>query len=421
MEIRSNYQSKRIKMKTLKYSLIICAMFAVIYGCGKKDSEFREFFGGKEITYTGAVGDVTSQPGDLRVGLKWKASTDPSITKYVVYWNNKADSQIVNITEKRDTISTVISGLREYVYSFAIYSFDAKGNKSIAKEVNNVKVYGPIYNGTLLNRAYDVENAFNINRDGSVKLNFITPDTINITTEIRYTTTTGENKTTQLSPDSNSITLPNVKIGSVVTYKSFFIPERTSIDTFAVADYSDYPTIEYRYVKCNKSQFAEVSRSLSQHDVGVYDPGSTQIKRLWDNSNGPQAFPDIYHSDGDHPLPHQLTFDLGQQYENLGQMEETGRNCCNNPDRFEIWGISELQGHDTSKKPNEAGWEDEMRAKGWVLLKDVVRTDDGQQPYKFDLNTASSSIRYIRMRIKHVTTGDGTYSNMSEVTFWNKQ
>ncbi|MCD8739995.1 hypothetical protein LT679_05230 [Mucilaginibacter roseus] len=390
-------------------------MFAVIYGCGKKDTEFRDFFDGKEITYTGAVGDVTSQPGNLRVGLKWKASTDPSITRYIVYWNNRADSQIVNITEKKDTISTVISGLREYVYSFTIFSFDAKGNKSIAKEVNNVKVYGPIYNGTLLNRAYDVENAFNINRDGSVKLNFITPDTINITTKIKYTTNAGETKTAQLSPDSSSITIPNVKIGSVVTYRSYFIPERTSIDTFAVAAYSDYPTIEYRYVKCDKSQFKKMNNAND-----VYAEFGTAIEKLWDNSNGPQSYPNIFHSN-ERALPQQLTIDLGKVYDNIGQMEETGRDCCHNPDQFEVWGIEDINGHDTSLPANNPGWKDEAISKGWVLLKDVVRTDDGRNAYKFDLDNHGKLIRYIRLRIKHNSNGENNYSNMSEITLWNKQ
>jgi hypothetical protein len=404
------------KLIYLSSGVILFALF--LYGCTKNETEFKNYFDGHEIVYTGAVGDVITQPGNLRVGLKWKASTDPSINKYIVYWNNKADSQVVNIAAKVDTVRTVVTGLSEFVYSFSIYSFDAKGNKSIAKEINNVKVYGAIYAATLLNRGYDVENAFNIFKDGSVKLNFITADTINTYTEIKYTNNANEAKTAYLSGDSASITLKDVKLGAPVTYRSAYIPERTSIDTFKIAAYSTYPTVDYRYVKADKGLFKELSIA---NDVGVYDSNSTRIRRLWDNSNGPQGYPDIYHSDGDHRIPHQLTFDMGKLYGNLGQMEETGRNCCNNPDQYEVWGIDNIEGHDTNIKPNENGWKEDMIAKGWVLLKDVVRTDDGQAPYKFDLTTTDKSIRYIRIRVKHVVTGDSYYSNMSEITFWNKE
>ncbi|MBE9583446.1 hypothetical protein IM792_03215 [Mucilaginibacter sp. JRF] len=389
-------------------------MFAIIYGCGKNDTEFRSFFDGKEITYTGAVGDVTSQPGDLRVGLKWKASTDPSITKYVVYWNNKADSQVVNVTEKKDTISTVISGLREYVYSFTIYSFDAKGNKSIAKEVNNVKVYGPIYQGTLLNRAYDAVTPYVLNDNGSVTLNFITPDTINITTQIMYTSNAGTEVTTSLAPDANSITLNDFKLGTIIKYRSEYIPERGSIDTFQVAAADDYPYI-YSFVPCDKSIFAQTNLPND-----VYADFGTAINKLWDGSTTPQGYPNIFHSN-ERALPQQLTIDLGRLYDNLGRMEETGRDCCHNPDQFEVWGITDINGHDTSLPANDAGWKNEAISKGWVLLKDVVRTGDGKNPYKFDLDNQGQPIRYIRLRIKHNSNGEANYSNMSEITLWNKQ
>ena len=98
-------------------------------------------------------------------------------------------------------------------------------------------------------------------------------------------------------------------------------------------------------------------------------------------------------------------------------MEETGRNCCNNPDQFEIWGIADISNAQTSASPRDGGWAAEMVAKGWKLLKDVKRTDDGQQALKVSLD-AGSPVRYIRVRIKHVTSGDSNYSNISEMTFW---
>ncbi len=398
--------------KNLKYITLIFLLFAVIYGCKKLDTDFRNFYNNEELTYTGAVGKVDSMPGNLRVKLRWKSSTDPSIVKYVVYWNNKADSQVVNVTTKTDSVSTIISGLQEYVYSFSIYSADAKGNRSIAKEINNVKSYGPIYASTLLNRAYDANTPYVVHEDGSLQLNFITPDTINITTVIRYLNNSNDSVKAYLAPDKNSIILPDFKFGSDIQYRSSYIPERASIDTFIVSRYEDFPHITY--VQCFKSLFKATNLSKdARADFG------TAIEKLWDGTTTPQSYPNIFHSNGS-TLPQQLTIDLGRLYNNLAQMEETGRDCCHNPDQFEVWGIADINGHDTNLSPGDAGWKEEALSKGWVLLKDVVRSDDGSQPYKFDIDSKGKAIRYIRLRVKHTANNEGSYWNMSELTFWNK-
>ncbi|MGN8068548.1 DUF4998 domain-containing protein [Mucilaginibacter sp. SG564] len=402
-------------MKNLLYTLFGCILLITIYGCNKTQTDFKKFLGNQEIVYTGAVGAVITQPGDLRIGLKWKSSSDPSIVKYVVYWNNKADSQIVKISTKTDSVRTTITGLKEFVYTFTIYSFDAKGNKSIPFEVNNVKVYGPVYASTLLNRAYNGTRPFKNNADGSVNLIFNSPDTININTVIRYTNTSGETVSMNLSPDSNSITLPHYKQGTKIQYQSSYIPERTAIDTFAVDRFDDFPDITLLYVQCDKKLFNENSLP---NDVGTYE-GQTSISKLWDGSVGPQSYPNIFHSDGDHPLPHHITFDMGAIYTNLGRIEETGRNQSHNPIDFEVWGIADIKNAATTLKGNDPGWEAEMVSKGWTKLKECVRTDDGQQAMKFDLKSNPPPVRYIRIRILKTASGDPNYSNMSELTFWN--
>ncbi|GAA4307099.1 DUF4998 domain-containing protein [Mucilaginibacter gynuensis] len=402
-------------MKKIIYIIFSCLALAAVYSCNKQVTDFKEFYNDHEIVYTGAVGNVTTHPGNLRVELKWKSSTDPSITKYVVYWNNRADSQVVNITAKTDSVSTIINGLNEFVYSFVIYSQDGKGNRSISKEVNNVKVYGPIYNSTLLNRAYDGNTPFVNLTTGAVRLNFTNADTINIATEIRYTKTSGENVTLNLSGDSSSILLPDFKYGTDVTYKSSYIPERSSIDVFQVADYSTYPTI-FRLVQCPKSLFKAISLPNDVHaDFG------TSLEKMWDGSVGPQGYPNIFHSN-EARLPHHFTFDLGAVYNYLAQVEETGRDQSHNPLDFEIWGIAtdNINAAATNLPSTDAGWKDEMVAKGWTLLKEVVRTDDGKAAYKTDLLSSPHPVRYIRIRVKTNFSGEN-YSNISEFTFWNRE
>ncbi|MDN5285828.1 MAG: hypothetical protein JWR38_2102 [Mucilaginibacter sp.] len=409
-------------MKNLIYILFGCILSVIWYGCQKDNhaTDFKNFLDGHEIVYTGAVGTTIIQPGNLEVALKWKASTDPTIVKYVVYYNNKADSQVVKIAGKTDTVRTVIKGLSEYTYSFTIFSYDAKGNKSIPTEVNNVKVYGPVYTSKLLNRGYDAVNPYVLNNDGSVLLNFITPDTINIKTIIKYTNVAGVASTVTLLPANNSITLPSFKVGSAIQYQSSYIPEKGAIDTFTVASFSTFPKV-YSYVQCDKSLFKELHLP---NDAGAYESG-TSISKLWDGSVGPQDYPNIFHSDGSQKLPHCITFDMGKLYDNLGRIEETGRkegvnDKYHNPLDFQVWGTADITNAATTLLSSDPGWEAEAKAKGWVLLKECLRTDDGQAPTKFDL-TSTTSVRYIRIRVMKVYSGNDSYSNMSELTFWNKQ
>lgn len=410
-------------MKNLIYILFGCILSVIMYSCQKDNhaTDFRNFLDGHEIVYTGAAGPAVIQPGNLRVALKWKASSDPSITKYVVYWNNRADSQIVNINTRTDSVRTVIKGLAEYTYSFTIYSYDAKGNKSIPTEVNNVKVYGPVYTSKLLNRGYDAANPYVLNEDGSLVLNFITPDTININTVIKYTNGAGAASTATLLPNVKTITLPSYKLASPIQYQSSYIPERGAIDTFTVADYDTFPRV-YSFVQCDKSLFRE---NPLPNDVGTYE-GQTSVSKLWDGTIEPQNYPNIFHSDGSQRLPHHITFDLGKVYDNLGRIEETGRyegsnDRYHNPLDFQVWGIADITNAATTLSSSDPGWEAEAKSKGWVLLKECLRSDDGQAPMKFDLISNPPPVRYIRIRVMKVYSGDSNYSNMSELTFWNKQ
>jgi hypothetical protein len=402
-------------MKNLKYIGLGLVITGMLYACSKDDlaTDYKNFLNGKENIYTGAVSNVVVQPGNLEIGLKWKASTDPNITRYVVYYNNRVDSQIVTLTGKPDTIRTVVKGLAEYTYSFTIYSYDAKGNRSIPFEVNNAKVYGPIYAANLLNRGYNVAAPYVLNNNGTLQLNFIKPDTINIRTVIKYTNAAGVASTASLLPTANSILLPSYKASTPITYRSYYIPERTAIDTFEVASEDTFPTV-YSYVACDKSLFKVVSLPFDVHaDFG------TSLEKLWDGSVGPQGYPNIFHSN-ESQLPHHFSLDLGRTYSNLGRIEETGRDGNHNPLTFEVWGIADLNGADITVSGADPAWRGQMIAKGWTLLKDCIRTDDGKEAMQFEFVADPPPIRYIRIRVKSTATGQN-YSNISELTFWNKQ
>lgn len=391
-----------------------CLVLTTLAGCKKnQQGDFRKFFEGKEIIYPGAVTDVKMQPGNLRMGLKWKISTDPSIAKYVVYYNNKVDSLVINLTDRPDTIRTVIPNLSEYTHSFTIYSYDNKGNRSIPREVNGAKVYGPVYKSSLVNRSYNVANPYTANPNGSVTLNFNKPtDSINVYTKITYTNQLGASVDVNLKGTDDNITIPDYKSGTDVIYNSAYIPVSDAIDVFTVNSTEKFPPI-FGYAACDKSLFRKLK---FQHDISPLE-ARTDIDELWDGSIGAQDFPNLFHSDNKSTMPGTITFDLGKLY-NLKQLEETGRACCHNPVEFEVWGIGDITNAATTIVPNQPGWKEESIAKGWKLLKEVKRTDNGVALMKFDLNTITERVRYIRIRITRNANGNLKETNMSELTFF---
>ena len=80
------------------FKILTLGCMLVALSCSRKATDFKDFLDDKELVFPGKVTNVTVLPGKQRLMLKWPPSPDPSITKYLVYWNNKMDSLVVNAT-----------------------------------------------------------------------------------------------------------------------------------------------------------------------------------------------------------------------------------------------------------------------------------------------------------------------------------
>lgn len=399
-----------------KNSWIILALILAVGGCSKKPTDYRSFLGGQEIKYPGLPQTYFLKTGNLRLMLEWIPSPDPSITKYVVYWNNKADSTVIDVSHSiPDTVKCMISPLSETLYSFNVYSVDNSGNRSVPVTLYNIPVYGPNYQSGLHNRLPDPSKVPVLSPDGSVTLNFQAPiDSINVTTLIKYVNGLGDTAVTQLAPTANSLTLSSWKAGSRIVYQSSYIPVRYTLDTFKTMGFD---TIPFVYVMCDKSLFNAMTLP---NDMGVYSSTDTYMARLWDGNMQPRAYPTIYHNDGNQNLPANLSFDMGKVYKNLAKVEETGRSCCHNPVDFEIWGIADTTGAVSQLAGSDPNWTADVKAKGWTLLKEVIRSDDGINPLDANLISNPPPVRFMIMRVIK-TWDDPKYVNMSQITFWDRQ
>lgn len=409
----------------MKKIIIVLVLITVgfFWSCQREDQDYKKFLQGKEIVYPGVPGNPNSRPGNLRTELLWNPSPDPSITKYVIYWNNKVDSVIFTSADHNpaDTLRVIIPNLNEYSYSFVVYSLDAKGDRSIPLDINNVKVYGPNYQSGLVNRTVSGTNPYTVATNGYVTLHFNPLDTAaerfsyayNVITDITYTNRKGAQAQSHLSPNSNDVILTDYLGGTTLQYHSAYIPSPGAIDTFYVNNAETFPAISSE-AACDKSIFAKVKLP---GDLGPYE-WDTDIDRLWDGLVGPQSYPDIFHSDGNGVLPRALTFDMGKVYSNISAVEETGRNCCHNPNDIEVWGIADITNAATTSDPHDSGWPAEMVSKGWTKLGEIIRTDNGQVMMKFSMTNTSTPVRYIRLRIIKNVDGETSYTNMSQITMY---
>ena len=395
-------------MKNIK--LIVCLLVvsgAIIWVSCTKQDEYKKYLPAKPLVYPGMADSITTRPGNKRIMLSWLLIADPTITKAKVFWNNRHDSAMVDIIRKQgvDTVNVIINQLQETSYTFEVFTYDKEGNQSVPAAITG-KVYGPKYHSTLLNRAVQ-----NVNYSGDNKLLTIswgTPDTINVGTQLWYTNDLGEDKTIMIDAGTNTTVIP-WQVGSKIYYQSMYKPTSNAIDSFTVLTKD---SISVKNVPVPKTAWTKVDLP---NDVAA-DAYGTNLSWIWDGKGG--DYPQIYHTGGE-GIPHHFTIDLGALYD-LSKFENIGRTNANpyhNPVKFEVWGIADITGASTTLPGDDPGWTAESIAKGWTLLKNIERPDNGTAPYKVDLLPGLPKVRYIRIRVLE-TIDHNVDSHMSEISFW---
>jgi hypothetical protein len=263
----------KLNIKNISWLLLAVTMVA----CSKKNEAYKDLVKDGEIYYPGIIQNAGYRAGNLRTMLYWNPSPDPKITHYKIYWNNKQDSLTLTADshDPNDTATVIVPGLSEGTYNFNVYSIDGQGRTSIAVNLNGVRVYGAKYQSGLFNRPYNAATPYLLDLiNGSVRVQFNTPDSINTTTKLQYTDNNDVLKTVQLSPDSSAITLDNFKFGTTVTYQSSYIPLRNALDTFTVGDVSN---------------FTQITRAGDVTAVFIKNPGDPFYRS--DNGSGKWGLP----------------------------------------------------------------------------------------------------------------------------------
>jgi hypothetical protein len=209
-------------MKNKIYFLIAC--IGIITSCTKMDNTYKPYLADGEKYYPGKPGEIELHSGRNRIEVQFQRNLDPNIAKYVIYWNDRANSVTTLPTSPSGIIKTIIPELKEQSYNFEIVSIDNLGNASL-EVLKSGKAYGAIYESELLTRGLTIANT-----QAGLELNFSSAETFNVATEVTYTNTSDKVSTASVPSSVNTYTIPDNK-GKQIELKSAFVPNN-GIDTF---------------------------------------------------------------------------------------------------------------------------------------------------------------------------------------------
>ena len=214
----------------MKQLLLITFIFSFcLVSCTKKESGNSK----EESVVAGKISGLSSFAGRDRIKLIWKQppSSEGQVAKYRVFWNNNADSLEV-AAPATGMVTAVINDLAESSYTFSVYSYDNKGDRSEKTSVNG-HAYGSVYEATLANREIK-DTVFNTITKAAV-ITWNTSDTTAVASEIQFNDSMEVLHIVVALTTTESTTLNGYKSGSVFAYRTLFLPESEAIDTFFTA------------------------------------------------------------------------------------------------------------------------------------------------------------------------------------------
>ncbi len=356
--------------KTYKKYFYYCGvlLFLLIAGaCSKMEDTYHGFWKNGEKIYPASPDSLKAFSGKNRVLLQWLIIGDPTLSKAVIYWNNKTDSMEVPINKKNeagvDTMNIILDGLEEGAYAFEIYTFDKYGNQSVVANVVG-KVYGSSYADALLTRL--VSNTSYV--DDTVHITWSDPaDESSIGVELMYTDTTGAARTRFIQPDADTTVIAdfNMDVSRYFKYRTLFLPDTAAIDTF----YTDFDNVRVLGPRTNLPQDGW---SVT---VSSYDNRGGRTDRLPEKLIDGNTGTSWVNLVGSTKFPHTATIDMGEK-------------------KSELFGVS-LNLQSRNETPSSMSLYISDDGDNWQLLGLIpIKKEDGWQYFDF---AKPESFRYFKM------------------------
>ena len=288
-----------------KYIYIFTSVLLSIFwlSCEKIEDTYKEFVKDGETVYLQKADSIKSRGGKNRIELSWLITSDPKVSSYKILWNNDRDSveNTFTNTEGVDTGRVMLTNMREDVHNFKIFTYDNKGNSSVAANAIG-RVYGDLYEASLLQRAY--KSIARINDD--MVINWAEADNTVAFVEFKYLDKSDKTIVKIGHRDAKADTLLNFPPGGDFNYRTAFLPDSLALDTFYTSSNS---YVETKYmIELDYSLFQNADLS-DDSNIGKY---STKLSTLWLKTKDyiwldPTKIPNL-------SLPNWFTIDMGKQY-----------------------------------------------------------------------------------------------------------
>ncbi|TCS90272.1 F5/8 type C domain-containing protein [Anseongella ginsenosidimutans] len=278
----------------------LAGLLAGLASCSEMD-DYKQYLPEGEIRYVGRADSVMVYPGKNRILFTWLLISDPNVSRCKVYWNNRGDSAEIAVqkTAGIDTIYLLLENMTERTYNFEIYTYDDEGYSSVPVFESGT-VYGDKYQAVLLPRL--VNEAWL--REDTAVLDFAAPGNEVVGTELKYTSISGQEATFMVHPDSSQAKIADYKPGTPFQYRTLYLPDSLSIDTF----YTEFLTGEV-LEELDRSSWS-VSGFSSEEASGEGEDNGHAIHALDDDINT------FWHTqwEGAEPgPPHYLAIDAGAE------------------------------------------------------------------------------------------------------------
>lgn len=273
--------------------LLLLSTFTFLVSCENVMDIHKDFIKDGEIVYATKPDTVYLVAGKNRLELNYKMFNATNVKYVKVYWNDYQDSLVHNASFAPDTVydKIMITNLEEQSYTFNIQTEDQDGNKSLRTTAFGTS-YGDVYQSTLINRRIE---SFVTEDDGG-RINWYSAPSGLVRNEIRYTNSNGNIYQVSMTADLSNVFCEGAKIGTSIEYRSVYIPEKLSVDTF----YTDWARSEDVFPYPS----ADISRSNWQ--VIFYDnshPSEGSPNNIIDNN--PSSY---WHSNYSTPTNYPYTF-----------------------------------------------------------------------------------------------------------------
>lgn len=218
-----------MKKNTLIRTLLSGCLLAGALACTDMD-EYRKISGDGERVYPGKIVDAEVLAGDGRVVVRGLCNSDPKITVCRITWN--LGTEYVDVAVDMSSGSYLVEreiALAENTYNFDLYTFDARGNRSIPVNVSG-RSYGEQYKAAITNR---LVRSVAVTDEG-VRIEWWDIDTTQgpFATEVVYTDASGVRQTVEVPVDESTTLLAGCDGTREVVYTTLYRPEATAVDLF---------------------------------------------------------------------------------------------------------------------------------------------------------------------------------------------